>query len=320
MIGHERAVSAFAAISSLTAGLLLFALVAIVALAGIWLLVSGSARRSLLMSRGGVELRRRPRLDELLDARLVQTRRGGDLTARLRSAGTELTAARFLLMVAGVTLGALVLAGLLFPALLAIAAAALAGWGCFAWLQRRLDKRREEFIAQLPEVARLLSNGASAGLSIPAAIELAIRETDEPASEELQTVVDELTFGRSLDDALDGLQRRLPSREIAVLMTTLIIQHRAGGDVVRALQELSTTLDARRETAREVRTIMAGAIYTAYIVPVIGVFALFMLNTLNSHTLQRMTTSPIGIAALVVAAALYTVGWVAIRHTTRIEL
>lgn len=309
-----------AAIDSLTAGLLLFALVAIVVLVGIWLLVSGSAQRSLLIQRGGIEVRRRPRLDELLDARLMRTRRGAVLAARLRSAGTEMTAARFLMLVAGASLGALVLTSLLFPALLAVAAALVAGWGCFAWLARRLDKRREEFIAQLPEVARLLSNGASAGLSIPAGIELAIREVDQPAKDELQTVIDELTFGRSLDDALDGLQRRLPSREIAVLMTTLIIQHRAGGDVVRALQELSTTLDARRETIREVRTIMAGAVYTAYIVPLLGVGSLFLLNTVNSRTLERMTSSPVGIAALIVAAGLYTVGWIAIRRTTRIEL
>jgi tight adherence protein B len=313
-------VIAAAAISSLTAGLLLFAGASIVALAGIWLMISGSARRTIVMQRGGIELRRRPRLDERLDAYLIRTRRGADLAARLRSAGTELTPARFLMLVTGASLGALVLASLLFPALLAIAAALLAGWGCFAWLARRLDKRREEFIAQLPEVARLLSNGASAGLSIPAAIELAIREVDQPAKDELQTVVDELTFGRSLDDALDALQRRLPSREIAVLMTTLIIQHRAGGDVVQALQELSTTLDARRETLREVRTVMAGAVYTAYIVPLLGVGSLFMINTINSRTLDRMTTSPVGIAALVVAAALYAVGWVAIRRTTRIDV
>lgn len=309
-----------AAINPLTAGLLLFAVVAIVALAGIWLLVSGAARRSLVMQRGGIDMRRRPTLDERLDARLLRTEWGADLGARLHSAGSELSAARFVLLVAGASLGALVLVSLLFPPLLAIAAALLAGWGCFAWLEHRLHKRREEFIAQLPEVARLLSNGASAGLSVPAAIDLAIREIDEPASEELQTVVDELTFGRSLDDALEGLQRRLPSREIAVLMTTLIIQHRAGGDVVRALQELSTTLDARRETMREVRTVMAGAVYTAYIVPLIGIGSLFLLNTINPHTLTRMTTSPIGIAALVVAAGLFTVGWIAIRRTTRIEL
>ena len=142
---------------------------------------------------------------------------------------------------------------------------------------------------------------------MPAAIELAVREIEAPARDELQ-IVDELSFGRSLADSLEALQRRLPSREIAVLMTTLMIQQRAGGDVVRALHELSSTLDGRRETLREVRTLMAGAVFTSYMVPVLGLASLLLLNAINSKTLDRMTTSPVGIAALVVAAMLYALG------------
>ncbi len=178
-------------------------------------------------------------------------------------------------------------------------------WGGSAWLGRRLARRNENFINQLPDVARLLSNGASAGLSMPAAIELAAKEIDAPAREELQGVLDEVHLGRSLDEALDSLARRLPSRELAVLMSTLIIQQRTGGDLVRALQDLSSTLDMRRETLREVRTLMAGAVFTSYVVPMLGLGALLMLNSINSKTLPRMTSSPLGIAALVVAGSMY---------------
>ncbi len=312
--------STYGAISRMTAAWLLSIPIAVCGLGGLWLLLSSSARRSLLLERGGIDHHRRRRLDERLDARLARTRRGADLAAKLRSGGTDLTPAQFVLLALGLSVGAFVVTGLIFPPLLAVAAGLLAGWGCFVWLGHRLDKRREQFVAQLPEVARLLSNGAAAGLSMPAAIELAVREIEAPAKEELQTIVDELMFGRSLEQALAGLQRRLPSREIAVLMTTLIIQQRAGGDVVRALHDLSDTLDQRRNTLREVRTIMAGAVYTSYIVPLLGVGALFLLNAINADTLTAMTSKPLGISALVLAGLMYTLGWIAIRRTTRIEL
>jgi tight adherence protein B len=308
-----------AAISRVTGAVLLFIGVALVALWAMWLLLSGSARRSLLMQRGGVELGRR-RLVDRLDASLIRTRRGADLAARLRSAGSELTPARFLAAAAGSAVAGLAAGSLLFPLPLAVAAGAIAGWSWFTRLARRLEKRRERFVSQLPEVARLLANGAAAGLSMPAAIELCVREVDAPAREELQIVIDELTLGRSLADSLASLQRRLPSREIAVLMTTLIIQQRAGGDVVRALHELSGTLDARRETLREVATLMAGAVYTSYLVPLLGVAALILLNSISSNTLERMTTRPLGIAAFAVAGCFYTAGWLAIRRATRIEV
>jgi tight adherence protein B len=309
-----------AALGTVTIAWLVFAGAAVVGLSGLWLLISSAARRSWIAQRGGLDMRRRKRLDERLDDRLAGTHRGADLAAKLRSAGTELTPARFLLLTLGAFFAAYLAAGLLFPRLIALFAGGLGVWGCFAWLGYRLDKRREQFVAQLPEVARLLSNGAAAGLSMPAALELTVREIEPPAREELQTVIDELTYGRSLDDSLASLQRRLPSREIAVLMTTLIIQQRAGGDVVRALQDLSDTLNTRRETLREMRTLMAGAVYTSYIVPLLGVVALLLLDAINSHTLQSMTTKPLGVVALIVAACMYTVGWVAIKRITRIEL
>ena len=299
---------------------LLLVVAAVVGLYGVWLLAISSARRSMLAERGGVDLRRRRGLADAIDARLVRTQRGADLAGKLRSAGTPLTPSRYLATVAGGMLGAFLIASVVFPPLLAIVAAGLVLWGGSAWLGRRLARRKEDFINQLPEVARLLSNGASAGLSMPAAVEMAVREIDAPAREELQSVLDEVHLGRSLDEALDSLARRLPSREIAVLMSTLIIQQRAGGDVVRALQDLSSTLDMRRDTLREVRTLMAGAVFTSYVVPVLGVGALVMLNAVNSRTLPRMTSSPIGIAALVVVITLYALGSLAIRRITRIEL
>jgi tight adherence protein B len=309
-----------AAISPGSAALLLMLATAVAFLCGLWLLASSSARRSELAVRSGIELGRRRRLHERLNDRIVRTRRGTDLAGRLHSAGVERNVAQFLLLVSGIAGSVFVIISLLFPALIAVLGGLLGAWACFAWLSRRLEKRGEEFISQLPEVARLLSGGASAGLSIPAALELTVREIEPPARDELQTVLHELSLGRPLEETLDRLRRRLPSREVAVLMNTLIVQQRAGGDTVSALRELAETLDSRRETNREVRTLMAGAIYTAYVVPCMGMFSLLLLNMINSRTIAQMTSSPIGIGALVVAGTIYVIAFIAIRRVTRIEV
>ncbi|MBV9001259.1 MAG: hypothetical protein JO304_19540, partial [Solirubrobacterales bacterium] len=65
-----------AAIRPLTAAIALFVVVSLLGLWGFWLVILGSARRSLVMQRGGMDLRRRPRLDERIDERLLRTRRG----------------------------------------------------------------------------------------------------------------------------------------------------------------------------------------------------------------------------------------------------
>ena len=59
-------------------------------------------------------------------------------------------------------------------------------------------------------------------------------------------------------------------------MTTLVIQQRAGGDTVRALNELSGTLDARKDLLREIRTLLSGSVFTSYVVAGIGVGAIVL--------------------------------------------
>jgi tight adherence protein B len=303
--------------------LVLLVAVLLVALAGIATYVTGAARRAELASRGGPgdEERALRRLLRRLDARLRRTDRGRRLSTWLSSAAVPISPVEFLLGCVGGTL-ALYLAGTLFlPRLMAlIVAVACAVGAARAWVEQRRARRRDLFVAQLPDVARLLANGASAGLSLPAAIQLAARELDEPAATEMQTVIEELRVGQPVDEALDAMRRRLPSRELGVLMTTLVIQQRAGGDTVRALTELGHALEARKDLIREIKTLLSGAVFTSYLVVGIGVATIVLLNVMSPGVMREMATSLAGIAALVVAGVLWAIAFVLIRQTTKVDV
>jgi tight adherence protein B len=303
--------------------LLLLVGVLIVALVGIALYVSGAARRAELASRGGPDEEERGlrRVVQALDARLRRTERGRQLASWLSSGAVPVSPAEYLL---GCVLGAFLLylgLTLFLPRWMALivgvggAIAAARGW-----VERRRGQRRDLFVAQLPELARLLANGASAGLSLPAAIQLAARELDEPAATELRTVIEELRVGQPVDEALDSMRRRLPSRELGVLMTTLVIQQRAGGDTVRALNELGHTLEARKDLMREIKTLLAGSVFTSYIVVGIGVATIILLNIMSPGVMREMATSAPGLAALAFTFTLWAVAFVLIRRATKVEL
>ena len=57
-----------------------------------------------------------------------------------------------------------------------------------SYLSRERTRRQEAFIAQMPELARVLANATNAGLSIHTAIGVASEELDEPASTEMRRV------------------------------------------------------------------------------------------------------------------------------------
>jgi tight adherence protein B len=187
-------------------------------------------------------------------------------------------------------------------------------------VERKRGQRRDEFINQLPDVARVLSNGTSAGLSMAGAMELAARELAQPAATEMEVVVQETRLGMPLESSLERLRDRLPSREVAVLMTTLIIQQRAGGDTVRALSELGQTLEARKDLLREIRTMLSGAVFTSYLVAMMGAGTLVLVNLISPGIMTELTTTLPGILALSLTTILYVVAFAIIRGITKVEV
>ncbi|MEU5345813.1 MULTISPECIES: type II secretion system F family protein [unclassified Streptomyces] len=295
------------------------------AVAGVHTYASGRAQRQALVDRlsGGGPLRTaagRARRFAAVDRRLRRTRLGRTIQLRLSATGLDLTAGEFFTYVAAVVAGLwLIAAAALAPFFGPIAG--LAGiWSAAIFLNWQRQKRIEAFINQLPDVARLLANAAAAGLALRTALAMAAEELEAPAGEELARVADQLALGRSVDDALGELAERLPSRELVVLVTTLVLSNKAGGSVVNSLRNLTQTLEDRKETRREVRTMLSEVNATAFTVPLLGVGSLLLINSSNEGALAKVTGSPLGQTLVLIAMGLYTIGFFAIRRLGKIEV
>jgi tight adherence protein B len=295
--------------------------VLIVALVGLADVVLGSARSATLRERaaGGASEPLALRIVHSLSAAFTRTRVGSRLQIQLQAGAVNLEPLAFvgLALLAGAIGGLIV--SVKFATVLAVLAGLLIVRGAWFWLERKVDQRKDRFAAQLPELARVLSNAASAGLSIVAALEIAAHELDEPASSELQVALEEIRIGQSFDRAFEHLAERMPSRELGVLVSTLVIQQRAGGDLVNALSDMAATLEARKDTLREVKTIMSGAVASAYIVAAMGVGIVFLFDTIRPGAIDNLTHSVLGLLVLVTASVLYMVGIFLIRRITRVQ-
>ncbi|MFD5319868.1 type II secretion system F family protein [Streptomyces sp. NPDC127098] len=321
-------------LSTLALGLALLALVC--AVAGLHAYASGRAQARTLLDRlaapqagaaggaGGDQPAARPpgrrRRFDALDRRLRDTDFGRRLRLKLRATGLDLTvgeyAAYVLAAVAALWLiGSAVLAPFFGPL-----CGAVALWAGNAFLNWQRARRTERFIGQLPELARLIANGTAAGLAMRTALSMAAEEMEDPAGAELAIVANQLAVGRSMEEALADLGDRLPSRELNVLVTTLILANRAGGTIVASLRNLTETLEERKETRREVRTMLAEINATAVTVPALGLGALLMINAMSPGALGRVTGSVAGQIAMVVAFGLYIVGFVVVRRFGRIDV
>ncbi|MEU8567641.1 type II secretion system F family protein [Streptomyces pathocidini] len=292
------------------------------AVAGVRVYASGRARRQELIERltsAGPAAGRRRRFAGV-DRRLRRTGLGRRIQLQLAATGLDLTPGEFLVWTVAGVAGLWLVAATFLAAFFGPVAGLIGLWAAFAFLNWQRIKRIEKFINQLPELSRVLANATGAGLALRTALAMAAEELEDPAGEELARVSDRLAVGHSIDEALGELAERLPSRELVVLVTTLVLSNRAGGTVVQSLRNLTRTLEERKETRREVRTQLSQVTVTAYAVPAIGLGALLLLDRVMPGALERMTGSFVGQAAVVVAVVLYAVGFFLVRRMSKIDV
>ncbi len=293
----------------------------VLALVGVRNLMSlASERRRIVAAAAGVEeLGDLPPLERA--NRWFRTTRPGQVLDRelvLAGVNARPVVVALIVLGAGVTVGYVMWTALApIFGLLGLSAGLIA---LRAFIRRAKARRLEAFIAQMPELARVLANATNAGLSIPTAVGIAGDELDDPARGELQRVANSLRFGTDIETALDDMSKRLPSREVSVLLSTLIVCARSGGSLVTSLRDIADTLEQRKETRREIRTTLAQSVATGYMVIGLGGGMLFLLNAIQPGTVQAMTGNIIGQIALVVSFGLFIGGFFIIRRMTRLDL
>jgi tight adherence protein B len=301
-------------------------LACLLAVGGVHVYASGRAQRQALVDRleaeqGAVGLvGGRPRRFTAVDRRLRRTRLGRAMQLRLAATGLDVTVGEFAAYATGAAVALWLIAATVLAPFFGPIAAFVALWSAGVYLNWQRQRRIEAFINQLPDVARLIANATAAGLALRTALAMAAEELDDPAGSELARVADQLTLGRTVDDALGELAERLPSRELVVLVTTLVLSNKAGGSVVSSLRNLTKTLEERKETRREVRTMLSEVNATALTVPLLGIGSLLLIDTSNEGALARVTGSPVGQVLVLIALGLYVVGFLAIRRLGRIEV
>ena len=299
-------------------------LACVLAVLGVHAFSSGKAQQHVLYQRMAqtdempVVGRRRPFRG--LDRRLRRTRLGKRIERKLHTTGLHVTPGEYVVYVVAGVLGVYFVISSVFAPFFGLLAALLALWGGKFFLDYQVTRRTAAFINQLPELTRVLANATQAGLALRTAIAMAADELDDPASEEFRKVADQLAVGRSLEDALADLGERLPSRELKVLVSTLILSNRAGGAIVSSLRNLTQTLEERKETRREVATLLSQVKVTAVAVPLLGFCFLLILNGMRSGALDDMTGAVVGQIAVIVACGLYVLGFFLISRLTRVRI
>lgn len=187
-------------------------------------------------------------------------------------------------------------------------------------LRRRRETRRalaaEE---QLADAVSVMALGLRAGRSLVQAIELAAAETEPPLGPSFRRLADRASLGDRLDDALGSWTLEVTGADARLAAGVIRLHRRTGGAIAAALEELASTLRARRSAARELRSLTAQARLSATILGLLPLGFFLFLWVVAREDLQNAYRTPMGVGALALGLTLQALAYLWIRRLLRVE-
>jgi tight adherence protein B len=189
----------------------------------------------------------------------------------------------------------------------------VAGYLPIVFLMVRRSRRIAAFNAALPDSVDMMSRALRAGHSLVASLSIIAEQAAEPAKTEFGEVFKKQNYGLPLRDALTQLLERVPSQDLRVLVTAMLVQKDTGGNLAEILDRTVFVIRERLRIHGEIRTHTAQGRLTGWILCLLPVVMMFAINVLNPGYSKIMFEEPTGQKLLYAGVGMLIVGGLIIR-------
>jgi tight adherence protein B len=204
------------------------------------------------------------RLDQLLD-----------------QSGTMMSTTRFLVIVGSIALIITVAAtlGAKTPLIFSLIFGLIVGFALpILYIMRLKAKKLRRLAEQIPDAIDTIVRSVRAGHPIRTAFTLVAKEMADPVGTEFGLMVDEMTYGLDLTEALENFQRRNDLQDIHYFSVTVNVQHGTGGNLAEVLANLSSVIRDRFRTYKKIRVLSAEGRLAAIVIAVVPFFTAFIMT------------------------------------------
>jgi len=228
-----------------------------------------------------------------LDRMLLRFRFAKTLQARILQANSSASVSGFLSTSLGLLLAGFAITWVFAPMLLIdLAAGAALSLLPYGILSFKCKKRINTFNAALPEAIDMLARALS----------------------EFGEVFKQLNLGLSIRDALMQLLDRVPSEDLRVLVTAIMVQKDTGGNLVDILDRTVYVIRERLRIQGEIQIQTAQGRLTGWILSALPVVMMVLLNLVNPGYSSILFHDPAGQKLIYLGLGMLVVGSVIIRH------
>jgi tight adherence protein B len=247
----------------------------------------------------------------------------GWLGRQLAQSGMEMTLARLLLLMAALTIGVywvLTLVLDLAPPVV-FGLALLFGVALPVLLVRRKkSKRLRRFAEQLPEAIDMLVRSLRVGHPLSAACQMVADEMSDPIGTEFGIMVDEMTYGLDLNEAIENLGGRIEVEDLRYLVTAVNVQYGTGGNLAEILHGLGKVIRDRFHMYRKIRAVSAEGRMAATFLTIFPFAVVIIIYITHKEYYLSVADHPLFRVLAAVGAGLVLLNTILMRWLTNIKV
>jgi len=249
----------------------------------------------------------------------VLAKRGRGLAGQLELAGIKMKPSDIVLLTGATALaaGAAVMLAL-GPAIGLVVAVIVPvlGWFVLGFL---VGRRKKAFGDQLDSTLQMMAASLRAGYSLLQSVQAMSTEADTPTRDEFSRVLNETRIGRPLNESLVEVATRMNSEDFNWVAQAIAINREVGGNLADVLDGVARTIRERNQLQRQVAALASEGKLSAVILMALPFGVTAFLTVANPGYLNRLFTTPLGIAIVVAAIIMLIIGGVWLRATVRIK-
>src|ERR671913_381830 len=188
------------------------------------------------------------------------------------------------------------------------------------FLQFKANRTRKKMQEQFPVALDVFVRGLRAGHPIAAALDLLTVEMPDPIGSQFGIVVDEVTYGADLRDALQGMADRWGLDDMKMFVVSLSVQSETGGNLAEILENLSKVIRERASMMMKVRALASEGRMTAIMLTGLPIFAFTVLFLFKPSFYLDVADDRAFIPGFVILLFLYLVGFISMRRMVDLKV
>ena len=244
------------------------------------------------------------------------------LRSRLARTGRKIALGEYMLMNAlSIVLFYLISGFMGWGRIIAVPLSIMVGLGLPHFVTGIMGNRRiKKFIGNFPEAIDTMCRGIRSGLPITESIGAVGREMPDPIGIEFHRISDGVRMGKSLEDAMWEVARRIDTPEFRFLIIAMAIQKETGGNLAETLGNLADLIRKRRQLRLKIKAMSSEAKASAMIIGSLPFIMFLLLLIVNPAYVMVLIDHTGGRILLGIGITWMTMGWLVMLKMIHFEL